>query len=347
MSVSAAPTITHLPSYELAGPPDAPVVIALGGISAGRHVAATPSNAAPGWWEGVAGAGRALDTRRYRILGVEFLDGGRGEDGCPARIVTTHDQADAIAALLDKLAIDRVYAVVGASYGGMVALAFAERYPTRLDRLVVLGAAHEADPNSTAIRVIQRRTVELGVETGRAHEALVLARGLAMTTYRGERELAERFDVNASGPADVDGTNATFPIERYLRHAGARFAKQFTPERFLALSLSADLHRVAPEAIHVPTTIVSFEGDRVVPRRQTLNLAARLGTQLHDIVHVDIRTQYGHDGFLLEVVAVGAAITRALANSGNADSSTELGMTHGQFSTHTITQSIRSTTCLA
>jgi homoserine O-acetyltransferase len=342
MSVSAA-AFPHIPAYELAGPPDAPVIIALGGISAGRHVAATSSNTSPGWWEGVAGPGRALDTRRYRILGVEFLDGGRGEDGRPARIVTTHDQADAIVAVLEQLGIERVHAVVGASYGGMVALAFAERHPTRLDRLVVLGAAHEADPNATAIRVIQRGTVELGIETGRSHEALILARGLAMTTYRGERELADRFDVNTNGP-DVSGANATFPVERYLRHAGARFAKVFTPERFLALSLSADLHRVAPESIHVPTTVVSFEGDRVIPRRQTLNLAARLGSPLSDIAHIDIRTLYGHDGFLLEVEAVSAAITQGLGNSGDADPSLHSGR---QFPTHTITQSIRSATCLA
>ncbi len=340
MSVSVA---QHVPSYEITGPRTAPVIITLGGISAGRHVAATQNNPSAGWWEGVAGPGRAIDTRRYRVLGIDFLDGGRDENGRPARIVSTADQADGIAAVLDELGIDVVHAVIGASYGGMVALALAERHSVRLQRLVVLGAAHEPDPNSTAIRVIQRRTVELGIETGRSHEALVLARGLAMTTYRGEREFAERFDVSAGGP-DIDGGDATFPVERYLRHAGARFAKLFTPERFLALSLSADLHRVSPENIHVPTTVVAFEGDRVAPRRQTLNLAARIGAPLTDIAHVDVRTIYGHDGFLLEVDAVSAVLTQAL-DSGSADSSTSLGMT--RYPTHNITQTIRSAPCLA
>ena len=325
-----------LPAYELSGPPSAPVVVALGGISAGRHVAS--------WWDGISGTGRALDTRHLRVLGIEFLDGGRGDDGRPQRIVSTHDQADALALVLDELGIEYVHAVVGASYGGMVALAFAERYPTRLQRLVVLGAAHEADANATALRLIQRRTVELGLDTGRAREALVLARALAMTTYRGERELSDRFALETSGAPEVSAQDAVFPIEQYLRHAGERFASTFAPERFLALSLSADLHRVNPERIYTPTTIVAFEGDRVVPRRQTLTLAARLGTPLTEIEHIDIGTPFGHDGFLLEAEAVNLVLSRAIDAR-----ATSLGAErqHDTHKTHTITQFIRSNACLA
>ena len=39
--------------------------------------------------------------------------------------IDTHDQARAIAAVLDRLGVARARAVVGSSYGGMVALAFA------------------------------------------------------------------------------------------------------------------------------------------------------------------------------------------------------------------------------
>ena len=343
MSVSAQRIKTSdLPAYELVGPPSAPVVIVLGGISAGRHIAS--------WWDGVSGPGRALDSRRYRILGVEFLDGGSAIDGKPERIITTHDQADALAAVLDDLGIESVHAIIGASYGGMVALAFAERYRTRLQRLIVLGAAHEADPNTTATRVIQRRTVELGLATGRVRDALILARGLAMTTYRGEREFTERFSVTQGGVAELGQSDATFPVERYLRKAGERFATQFTAARFLSLSLSADLHRVVPESIHMPTTIVAFEGDRVVPRRQTLALAARLGTPLFDISHVDIATNFGHDGFLLETDAVNTVLSRALGKSATADktdSASSIALPPTTHRTHTITQSIRSSTCLA
>jgi homoserine O-acetyltransferase len=254
----------------------------------------------------MAGRGRALDTSRYQLVGVDFLDGGRADDGRPERIVTTHDQADALAAVLDSLDIDRVHAIVGASYGGMVALAFAERYPDRLERLIVIGAAHEAHPMSTAIRSIQRRVVELGLETGRARDALSLARSLAMTTYRSAREFAERFD---SAPASSTDRSAEFPVESYLKHHGERFASTWRPERFLALSLSGDLHRVTPSAIQAPTTLVAAEGDSIVPREQIVELARGVAGPCR---LVDLPSDNGHDAFLTEPATLGAILEDAL-----------------------------------
>ncbi|MGH2899450.1 MAG: alpha/beta fold hydrolase, partial [Solirubrobacteraceae bacterium] len=195
---------------------------------------------------------------------------------------------------------------VGSSYGGMVALAFAERYPHRLDRLVVIGAAHEPHPMSTALRAIQRRVVELGIETGRTHDALTLARSLAMTTYRSAREFAERFD---SAPSERADNDAVFPVERYLKHHGERFASTWRAERFLALSLSGDLHRIAPAAIRTPAVFVAPEGDAIVPREQIAALAA--GVSGPSLL-VDLPSLNGHDAFLTEPEALGAILEAAL-----------------------------------
>src|ERR1044072_3082780 len=114
----------ELPPFEVVGPRNAPTIVVLGGISANRHICANGADSRPGWWEAIAGRGRPLDTARYQLVGVDFLDGGGGR---AERVVTTHDQADAIAAVLDVLGVEHLHAIVGASYGGMVALAFAER----------------------------------------------------------------------------------------------------------------------------------------------------------------------------------------------------------------------------
>ena len=60
--------------------------------------------------------------------------------------------------------------------------------------------------------------------------------------------------------------DAFFPVEGYLRQHGQRFADRWTPARFLALSLSGDLHRVNPRTIRTPAVIVAAEGDAIVPR---------------------------------------------------------------------------------
>jgi homoserine O-acetyltransferase/O-succinyltransferase len=308
-SVRTEPTTDRPPlSYELIGRPRAPVVVVLGGISSHRHVTATAADPSPGWWDAQVGADRAIDTNSWRVLGVDYLDGGRRPDGRPARVVTTHDQAAALAALLDTLGVERVRAVIGASYGGMVALAFAERYAERVDQLVVIGAAHESHPMSTGLRSLQRRVVELGLDYGGAGEALAIARGIGMTTYRTARELAARFDNTPtfSGEAEV-----SFEVERYLASRGADFVARFRPEYFLALSLSSDLHRVDPAAVHTPATLVAAEGDTLVPEEQMRALAKRLAVPAR---FVHLPTIFGHDAFLKEPTKVGRILASVLSH---------------------------------
>jgi homoserine O-acetyltransferase len=308
VSVVARPS-SLVPAYELIGPASAPLIIALGGISASRHVAANPVDPTPGWWDAIVGDDKAIDTTRYRVLGVDFLDGGRREDGRPQRTVTTHDQADAVARVLDHLGVRRAHAFVGASYGGMVGLAFAEKYAERLDRLVVISAPHEPHPMSTALRALQRRIVKLGLDTGAPGEALAIARGLAMTTYRSAREFGERF---GSAPEILEPNDASFPVEGYLEHHGRQFAERWSAERFLALSLSGDLHRVNPANISTPTVIVAAEGDAIVPGEQLETLAAALGAPNR---LVPLPSTRGHDAFLTETATLGRIVEIAIATN--------------------------------
>ena len=82
------------------------------------------------------------------------------------------------------------------------------------------------------------------------------------------------------------------------------------PERFLALSLSADLHRVDPAAVHVPATLVAAEGDGIVPGEQMAELASRLGAPN---TLVQLATRFGHDAFLTEPAAIGRILTDVLS----------------------------------
>jgi homoserine O-acetyltransferase len=307
MTATLAPAPRTRLSHECVGAHDAPVVLALGGISASHHVVSHPADPTPGWWQGLAGPGRVLDVATRRVLGVGFRDGGRGADGRPAAIVTTHDQAASIVALLDALGIEQLHTVVGASYGGMVALALAERWPERVGRLVVISAAHETHPMATALRVAQRQIVELGLATGRTADCMAIARAVAMTTYRTAREFAERFELTPTHT----GHGAEFDVERYLRRAGERFAERMAPERFLALSLSADLHHVVPERILVPTTVIAAQGDTLVPPAQSRALARRL-PRLDRFA--TLRTRFGHDAFLTEPARLGRLLATALAD---------------------------------
>jgi homoserine O-acetyltransferase/O-succinyltransferase len=282
-------------AWRLAGPAGAPVVCALGGISGTRFACLTPE-ARGGWWSEVVGPARALDTDRFRILGLDFL-GGSGESTGPGPgesfpTVSTYDQAEALLRVLNHLGIKALHAIVGGSYGGMTALAFGERYPERVSRLVVIGAADRAHPMATAWRTVQRRMVRFAVECGRPEEGLALARALAMSTYRSAEEFAARF----AGPPSRQGDHFEFPVEQYLAARGAEYAARYRPESFLCLSESIDLHRVDAERVFVPTAAVAVREDQLVPLADVRALTARLPQgELYEISSI-----YGHDAFLKE-----------------------------------------------
>lgn len=287
-------------TFETHGPGQAPIVVVLGGISATRHVAAHDNDPSPGWWGWLAGPGMALDTRRFRWLGIDYIT----RTDAPT---TTADQADALAAVLDRLRVERVATILGASYGGMVALSFAAGHPGRLDRLVLISAAHESHPMATAIRVIQRRIVELTRSAGDGREGLALARALAMTTYRTAREFAGRFK---SAPDE----RGRFPVESYLDHMGSRYADVTPPERFLALSESVDRHKVEPEDIRTPATLIAVDSDTLVPPWQMRELADRMSGPSYLI---EISSLYGHDAFLKEKDLLIPIIAGALTGGGD------------------------------
>ena len=155
-----------------------PVVVALGGISASRHVTACADDRSPGWWQPMVGDGLPIDTNAFDVLGIDWI-GGAGastgpRDDLPFPSIGTHDQARAVVAVLDQLGIGRVHAVVGSSYGAMVALALAERHGARVDRTIAISGAHATHPMATALRSVQRDIVRLGLETGRQYDAVRL-----------------------------------------------------------------------------------------------------------------------------------------------------------------------------
>ena len=275
--------------YLWAGAPGAPTVIVQGGISADRDVCATAEHAASGWWETLVGRGRAIDLDQVRVLAIDWLDA----DDLESPSVSSEDQADVLAALLDRLGIARAKAFVGASYGAMVGLAFAARYADRLGKLVALAGAHRPHPYATAQRAVQRGIVKLGLDRGCADEALSLARQLALTTYRSGEEIGRRF----AGGAEYRDGRFQLPVEGWLEHHGRRFAARFDARRYLALSESIDLHDIEPKAVRVPTSLIGFASDRLVPLPDLCALQQRLGAPASLEV---IETPHGHDGFLKE-----------------------------------------------
>lgn len=275
------------------GHPDAPCLVVLGGISASRRI--------DEWWPAQFGPGRPFDAREHCLLGVDYL--AALPPGWSA--ITPHDQAAALAAVLDDLGIDQIEAIAGASYGGAVALAFAESFPDRLDAALVLSMADRPSPMTSALRAVQRELLRLGAARGFEAEAVALARALAITSYRSEAEFARRFD----GPPHRRDGCWRLPVEGYLQAQGERFARRFDAETYRVLSESLDLHRLDPRRIVVPLYLLAVEQDRLVPRADVEALARATGAAF-----ACIESDFGHDAFLKETAAIGAWLHACLSD---------------------------------
>lgn len=277
------------------GNPEGPVVVVLGGISGTRFVAHGPDGGA-GWWPGLVGPGRAVDPARHLVVGMDFA-----ADPSGTAAPTTAEQARVLAAALDRLGLARADAVIGASYGGMVALALAEAAPERVGRLVILSAGAAPHPSATANRELQRRVVALGLASGQGEEALAIARGMAMMSYRTPDEFALRF---AGGIAAACPRTPSEPGQ-YLRARGRDFVARISPERFLSLSASIDRHQIDPGRIAAPALLIGAETDQLVPPFQMRALAAGLAGPAELRL---LSCLYGHDMFLKEAETVGALV---------------------------------------
>ncbi len=115
--------------YELHGPAGRPVVVLNNGIL---------MNAASSWM-----LQTATLSAQYRVLQYDCR--GQGQSDQPSGPYSMRQHADDLAALLDALAIDRAH-LVGISYGGEVAQAFALSHAGRVSSLVFADTVSEVGP---------------------------------------------------------------------------------------------------------------------------------------------------------------------------------------------------------
>ena len=278
------------------GPQNAPVVIVLGGISAGRDLTA--------WWPAQCGPDRVLEPRHSRLISIDWIGGSDASSG-PRQDeefvpVDSLDQAHAILLLLNHLGLAQIEAVIGSSYGGCVAQHLASLLGSRLARLVVIGAAHRASPWGLALRTLQRAGVESARTPQDRRSALARARQLAILGYRTPTELECRF-----GESDPSSG-----VLGWLAAHGERFVSRFSAASFLCLSRSLDHHQCDPASIRAETTVVAINADLLVPLSLTRDFVRQIGSHAR---LATISSPYGHDAFIKEESAISAILQSCLA----------------------------------
>jgi homoserine O-acetyltransferase len=293
-------------------------------LTGDSHVVGPPGPGHPtgGWWDGLIGPGRALDTDRFFVVCANVLGGCQGTTGplspgpdggrWGARFpeVTVGDQVRVEAALADALGVDRWACVVGGSMGGMRALEWAVALPERVATLFFLASGAVATADQIGTQTTQQAAIRAdprwaGGDYSLADPPLAglgIARRIAHLTYRSALELGERF----GNEVQDDGR---FAVASYLDHHADKLGRRFDAASYVLLTeamnswdvgrgrggVEAALGRVTARSL-----VAGVDGDRLYPLELQQQVADALGVPLQVIA-----SPYGHDGFLIEVEAVG------------------------------------------
>lgn len=238
------------------------------GLSASSHAHSTDLNPQAGWWEKFIGPGCALDTDKYFVICTNVLGGCYGSTGPssidPADgqnyatrfpILTIDDMVRAQFRLLDHMGVDKLYASVGSSMGGMLSLDAAVLFPDRVGRIVSISGCARSHPYSIAMRHTQRQVLMMDPNWNRGsyygkippHHGMKLAREIATVTYRSGPEWEQRFGRRRADPSKPPALCPDFLIETYLDHAGEKFNLTYDANSLLYVSKAMDLFDLGHE----------------------------------------------------------------------------------------------------
>ena len=297
---------------------------------------AEPGHPTPGWWDGMIGPGRVLDTARWFVVTPNVLGGCQGStgpaspapDGRPwgSRFpqLTVRDQVAAEAALADALGIRRWAAVLGGSMGGMRSLEWAVDRPSRVAAVLVLAAPARSSAEQIAWSWPQLRAIELDPDwhggdyhdrAGGPDAGLGIARRIAHITYRSEGELRDRF--GRTPQADENPlAGGRFSVESYLDHHADKLIGRFDAGSYVTLVRAMNSHDIgrdrggvaaALRRITARTIVAGVDSDRLYPLYQQAEIAAGVDEPLRVV-----SSPHGHDAFLIELDQVGKLITELL-----------------------------------
>lgn len=297
----------------------------------------TANSDAEEWWPQMVGPGLVFDTEKYFVVCTNMLCSPYGST-CPMSEnpatcrpymldfpkCTIRDLAKSALAVADALGIKKIDLLIGASIGGFQALEMAMLRPDLVERAVFLATAVRATPYLTAFNESQRMSIEAdptfraaeSPEGGRA--GLEAARSIALISYRS----SEGYNLTQAD-ADPDTLFASRACS-YQRYQGRKLSARFDAYCYWYLTYCLDSHNIgrgrggveaALAGLNLPATVIAIDSDCLFPPCDMKKIAAALpGSR-----YFEIKSSFGHDGFLLESAQLTEILMPLLPQGGPAN----------------------------
>ena len=287
-----------------------------------------------GWWNYAVGPGKSFDTDKFFVICANVIGGCMGSYG-PGTIdpltnkplgtnfpvITINDMVNAQHNLLDHLKIEKLFAVAGGSMGGMQVLQFVSNFPNKAKVALPIACTASHSAQNIAFNELGRQAImsdinwKDGLYDGKSSnpdKGLAVARMAAHITYLSKKGLQEKFGRNLQERSDLKfGFDADFQIESYLRYQGSVFVDRFDANSYLYITRAMDYFDLTKQyegnlskAFKGSKTkffIISFTSDWLYPTSENKDIVIALNAIGADVGFVEIKTDKGHDSFLLDV----------------------------------------------
>ncbi len=303
----------------------------------GSHHAASryEGDSKPGWWDSLIGDAKTLDTTKFFVICVNVLGSCFGSSGpisetkkgnAPLRlkfpVITISDMVSAQMSLFKRLGIEKAYAVIGGSLGGMQALCVAVEYPKFTDKIIMLASTHATSPWAISFNKL---TMEGIVKDARFKDGnyekedfeelplsgFAIGRMAGHISFLSPHSMEKKFGRNYVETDGLYELFGRFQIERYMEYNGYNFAKRFDPLSYIYIikamnifdaSRNYDSLSDSLKNIEAKMTLVSFRGDMLFmpSEMETIRDTLRDMGRGERVDYHCVDSDYGHDAFLVE-----------------------------------------------
>ena len=290
----------------------------------------------PGWWDSFVGKGKSIDTDKYFVICANILGGCMGTSGPSSinpstnapyglkfPIITVNDMVRVQKALIDSLGITKLFAIVGGSLGGMLALEWNRLYPDSVLNTIFIASSYRTSSQILAFYEVGRNAIladpafnggdyyNSGVQPERG---LTIARMIAHLTYLSKDSIENKFGRDVKD--EVLATDVMygkfgimFQIESYLRYQGRKFVQRFDANSYLYITKAMDMYDSTNGTGNVLEVvsgfksrflIITFTSDWHFSPKEAMVIVSALMRKKKQVTYINIDSSYGHDSFLLD-----------------------------------------------
>ena len=202
--------------------------------------------------------------------------------------------------------------------GGMQALEWAVRYPTMVERALVLASTARLNSQGIAFNAVGRNAIMSDPNWNGGNyyhgpqpaQGLAIARMVGHITYLSSESMRQKFGRRfQTGEAGNLSFNDQFEVESYLSYQGEKFVDRFDANSYIYLTKAMDHYDLAEsyggmqqamQRARASFLVLSYSSDWLFPTEQSKEIVYALARAGRDVSFNEIQSPYGHDSFLLE-----------------------------------------------